>query len=346
MAFNLPATHIPATWRLRTARGIPYCFKSIEGESSYDETSVTETYVIAAAHIIPFTLESFPLSRIENDLPTVNPRHLPGVPRLLTRSISWRSVDGEPMDPFLTDQLTSASGTYQTLAEVTVQYDNSRKTQDQSDFNIEVSGDVAGEFLHTTAPIAQWQLNPAADTVENREQTVPVTFVVPETEWSVRWDYIDRKFFEDTLIGRLRGALGKVNSSAFSLLYSAPIETVLFVGFSLEERFAPQSLFGDADEEEGERDRRDGDDVIDDLVEIGFFSREELLAFREQNRLPPVKLNLKFLEKRVTDRDGTIRGHNDFWRPESGTWERLLINGTDPVYPSFDFNTLFLPDTE
>ena len=58
----------------------------------------------------------------------------------------------------------------------------------------------------------------------------------------------------------------------------------------------------------------------------------------------PIRVSLKFLEKRVEIEDGssegTLAGHNHLWRPGLG-WRRLLIDGTDPIYASYNFDDLF-----
>ncbi len=321
-------TNNPATWRFTTQHNIPYRLKSIEGSSSWDESSVTETYILASQHVLLFILESFPIGRVVNGLPIVNPRACPGASSLLTRRISWRALDsGKPIDPFLTDPFPP-KGTYGDLVEVTIEYDNQRKQQEVGNLLLEVSANVAGEFLHVSAPKGAWE----SPGVPNQAANVPINVLIAETEWTVQWDHVPRVFFRDTLLPKLRKSLGRVNSADFSLLFNAKPETVLFVGFDMTERFFPTALIGNKDE-----------------VERGKLTakqkREQLnLQEREDSLLPPVKVTLKFLEKHVDDGGPIIRGHNDFWNQDVG-WQRLLFNGTEPIYKSVNFNNLFVPDT-
>lgn len=126
--------------------------------------------------------------------------------------------------------------------------------------------------------------------VVNRDPTVPILIIVPQTEWSVKWNQIPFAFFRDVLIHRIRACLGKVNSNRFPLLFGATRETLLFNGYTYTQQYTWRDGFVEA---------------------------------------PPISLEMKFVEKRVLW-GGVIRGHNDFWRPGVGWETLLIdgINKT------------------
>lgn len=307
----------PSTWRLTTPGGIPYKRHSEnghEGRMTWDAVEATEKYVIEAARLEDFLREMFPLPVVENGMSVIKYGTLQGSLNITASEVAWTGYpSGMAFDPFGAD--TEASyGTYARLALVTVKFndsldkgDNSGKGVDPTDPTtfLEISANAAGEFIHTPIPGSNWQ-NASGDSVENTTPNAPAQIIVPETEWSLTWPRVQGAYFRDTLIGRLRAILGKVNDSTYSLLYDAPAETLLFVGWDMSE----------------ER-------------QVYFSSETGYVSFLQK----PLRISMKILEKRVTE-SGSIKGHNHVWRPGVG-WQKLLINGTDPLYTSYNYNSLF-----
>ncbi len=97
-----------------------------------------------------------------------------------------------------------------------------------------------------------------------------------------------------------------VNDGPMSLLFDAPEDTVLFMGYSMQKQFTWR------------------------------------VDFRDQ---PPVQLDLVFVEKNFiaknTDGVDVQVTHNHFWRPGKG-YQRLLIGG-NRAYKSTDLDQIFLP---
>ncbi len=359
----------PSTWRLTTAGGIPYRILDVSGSSEQDTTSVTEVYLVQATSILQFIIESFPPPLVVNGIPFYRNRRLPGLPNLSTRRISWeRFIDGLPIDPFQTDTVAPAK-TYPDLARVTIEYSNVREPDENSFLHI--SGNVAGEFLHVALPKATTVNEEAGESSSsggasgnpNTRTTLSAAQLVPEIEWTIRWDQVGRKFFKETLLPRLREALGKVNSKPWPLLFQEGerngrvavepqqwAETLLFVGFTFEETFQVNALIPLEPIEESERDK---------------IKREKLEADQDA-KLPPVRLEMKFLEKRVEDylRDSTtgqiviskvddktkvtvVYGHNHIWNDDQGGWRKVYVSGKlRSLYEHYDFNKLFEPVTD
>ncbi|GAG43069.1 unnamed protein product, partial [marine sediment metagenome] len=126
-------------------------------------------------------------------------------------------------------------------------------------------------------------------------------------------------FFNSTLVARLRQKLGKVNSTPMTLMFDAPAETVMFIGWTLQEQFTWRS--GEAGQ-------------------------------------PPILLELKFLERNFVAEDGVQVTHNHMFRPTgtpAGTgfstlnptypgWRRMLIStssGDTKIYEEVDLNAIF-----
>lgn len=126
---------------------------------------------------------------------------------------------------------------------------------------------------------ADGAVNPTLDATEVcKDPTVPCTILVPQTEWTLKWNQIDFAFFRDVLVHRLRILMGRVNYAPVPVLFNALPETLLFVGYNYSNQF----------------------------------------TWREGNiGTPPVSLEIKIIEKRVVWK-GVVRGHNDVWRPGTG----------------------------
>ncbi len=135
----------------------------------------------------------------------------------------------------------------------------------------------------------------------NRDPTIPVPILVPQTEWTVSWPQIRFDLFRDVYIHRLRIILGRVNSTPFPLLFNAEAETLLFMGYSYKQTNTWR------------------DDHINE---------------------PIASLELKFVEKRIMWK-GVIIGHNHFWRPGKGWQLLYLDEDKNRAYRRWDFNNVF-----
>lgn len=304
----------PTTWRQTTAGGIPYRLVDRNGTFTDEDATADETFLVPSNRVLDFVNEIIPEPILFGDtIFNVPGAGMLGLKSLRAATIKWKGhIDGKPIDPFGADP-DAESGTYQPVAEITVSYDTSKNNnKDESDPNdpqtfLEISASASGEYINTTAPRANWtDFDPLGEKIVNANAVVPVTLIVPGVEWTLRWPRIPYDYYFTTLLPRLRTKMGKVNSTAFTVVYEAPPSTMLFVGFNYKEQLT----------------WRDG-----------------------IPGKPPVTLELKFLEKNLTDRDGNVRGHQDFWRPGVG-WQLLLINGTDPSYQEEDFNELFAVDEQ
>jgi hypothetical protein len=304
----------PSLWRLRTDGGIPFKYLGISGSFSMEEGNVTNRYLIQPGHLVSFLQELFPPPLVIGNTSIPQSAPLPGLPALIAQRISFKSFDESlPIDPFGFDT-NAPAGTYYNLMEVDIEFGPRavQEPQQNDPFSfLEITGNTTGEFIHSTMPRAKWvpktnpdlddddddedpeggvadpdtnepgsgAVNPTEGTPEvNKDPTVPVTIVVPQTEWTLRWNQIPFRYFQEVLIHRLRILLGRVNSNTVPVLFNALPGTLLFAGYNYSNAFT----------------WRDG--------HIG---------------TPPVSLEIKIIEKRVLWK-GVIRGHNDFWRPGVG----------------------------
>lgn len=295
-----------ATWRYRTGTGIPYKVISRSGSFSDEESVASEVYIIRAYELIAFAFESFPPPWVVNNRLYYPPcRGLPGFGLMRTKRVSWKAlIDDKPCDPFGVDP-GSPDNTYDPNIEVTIEYSTS-KSDEESEQNpetfVEVSASAAGQVISTpTRGKAKW-----ANGDEVREIDIPRTIIEPETEWSVRWPRIPANYCNDTLLNRLRGAMGKVNSDTMSMLGNAPPATILFMGFSSKDQLTWQ------------QSNRDGSIRIE---------------------RPPVELEMKFLERSFKDVDGDTVTWQMVYRPGVG-YRTMKIDG-DPLYASTDLSGIF-----
>lgn len=314
-------------WALATTGGIKYRSVRQSGtvarhrNGSIEE--MQETVIIKASSLEAYIDECFPAPVYSNGIPVWVNRPFPGAGHLRAKNLTWKEwVEGLPVDPFTSD-LNPPANTYQPCVEVTVTYDNEYSDVDINDPEtfLEISASAAGEFLHVPSPTSSWET--AND--PNLDEANPVSVVVPETEWSLRWSQIPVLYWKLYLLPALRTAMGKVNTADVSLLGNAKPETLLLVGYEMNQEF-----------------RRFRPGVIDP-------------AQPDPNAGLYIEVTIKILEKRVIVESATddpddiasaaanIIGHNHFWRPGQG-WQRLLVNGVDPVYKSTDFANLFITD--
>lgn len=317
MSLNVDPRH----WHLRTEAGIPY--KLLEGyprgSFARDKGQVEEAYLIRASDLLAFVYESFPpLLLFGNFFRMQSNRRMPRVPSLVTRQVNFEPWPPDvPCDPWSNDS-RAAAGTYTQFLKVTISYetadhDDEEEDEQQPETYLEISADTAGEFLvlpqrasskwkppEPGTPEYYAQGNPPSKGPENDDVNVPVTQLVPQTQWNVRWPRIARSFVR-TLVKRGRSMIGNVNSKPMRILQDAPPETVLFLGFGFRQTYTWSAR--EADQQ-------------------------------------PVEFDFKFLEKQIRVGDAVF-GHNHFYRPSKGTWEKLMRPNGQHVYTPSDLNDLF-----
>ncbi len=297
-----------STWAIRTLGGIPIKVVSRSGSYEAEAASMTEEYIIRADQLEEFVLETFPITDASGVPARI--RAAFGLPTAVTQRISWEALTpGLPCDPFASDSGAPA-GTYDENLKLTIEYSTSVENTEDPDparpeTFLEISANASGEFLN--APIrgtAKW--DPSGDEV--KDINVPQTVIQPEVEWSVRWSRMPWQYFNGTVIGKLRGLLGKVNDSAMAIFHDAPAETILFLGFNVRQQFTWRS---------------------------GVAGR------------PPLTIEFKFLEKNFVsefDQGGKVSQtqvtHNHFLRPGQG-YQVLLKDGTNKVYAQDDLSQIF-----
>jgi hypothetical protein len=231
---------------------------------------------------------------------------------MLTKTVKYKGLtEGKPIDPFGADS-NAPAGTYEDFLEVTIDYgpsergsDDDPDQEDPTTF-LEISSTASTNFLANTegSTGALWGAPYGSSTSNNTSAVnidIPDTVIETSIEWSFRWPQVPYEYFSDTLIARFRAALGKVNSGPTSLFHNAPAETILFLGYAINQSYTW---------------RRD-DGVI----------------------IPPLSVDFKFLEKSFTAVDGTQVTHNHFYRPGVG-WRRLYVN-SNPVFQQTNLDNIF-----
>jgi len=320
---------------------IYYRILQMEGTSDNELREITITYLIYRSHLNALLNYLTPPIRSasqsscvpvhanhELSLPdgtsTEQPIPYPqGYPRPLkvrARSVTWKAhLPDKPIDPFSVDSSdininnsnvdeTLTAPTYGDVVEVTVVYDNKQKSIKADDpwTWLDIRASASGEFLSIKGHSGTWGTS-GGDSILDGMPDIKVIW--PTTEWSVTWAHIPKECFERNLKPRLDKALGDVNRYTFDVLFEAPPETIMFVGYEIEEE--GESTYG------------------------GFQTH-------------PLTLEMKFLEKKKLDLNNPSTGdqwigHNHFWNDEVGRWEYLYVDGFR-VYDRYDFNVFFAFD--
>jgi len=302
----------PNSWRLQTGgTGVPYRIIGMSGEFDPENANAQMELLIPASKLVAFATEFFPPVTYSGGFPLYRSfGKIYGTP-LYAQKIRWKGhVDGVPVDPFGVDP-TASDDTYQKVCHLTIDFATMNE-QDQSDpaqpeTFLEVSCTGGGHFIHADAPGAIWKLNET--TVEPVEADrivgpdIPMGMTVPTTDWDLSWPRVPYTYWTGTLIAKIRAALGRVNTSTMAIFANAPKGTILFVGYSLKRSYSWRS------------------------------------GVTYQS---PFNLNMKFQEKRIVDAAGTVRGHNDFWKPGVG-WRYLTHKDGTPVYRYHDLTGIFTP---
>lgn len=295
-----------STWRLKRF-GIP--IKIVQRGGSFgtidDDSTGFEIILVSADQLDDFRKGVFPEEGNANNVFTAQAAPMPGLEFLRADDLTWKAHnDSRPTDPFATDT-TAPENTYHPVVEVTITY----RAKDQPP--LELTATSTGEFIHGGGGPCWWLPTRGTtqnEAVRNKKKNIPVPIVVPETDWSLRWPRFGGQHIE-RLIPRLRARLGKVNSKKMKILFDAVPETIMFVGWDYRE----SPTFASAN--------------VDSIIRAKF-----------------VEITLKFLEKNVEDKDGNVRGHNDFWQEGKG-WQYLRC-GTEkgnltPVHDPVDLNEIF-----
>ena len=282
----------PLTWRRTTPGGIRY--KLLEGyprgNFEAETANVTEQRIICSGDLYAFARECFPLPYSVGGGLLFYPRplQLPGLPTLVAKRVGFEALDtGRPIDPFAADSAAPAR-TYCGFVRVTIEYgtwdgnDEEPNPNDPTTY-LEISSESSGQFLSDDSENGTW---PGG--IESHVP-VPRTIIEPMTEWTVRWPRMPWTYYDETLIARLRAAIGHVNSVYMPLFHDASPETILFLGYGYKR----------------------------DLTWSEGYSGQ-----------PPIEVTMKFLEKNFLS-DGTIVTHNHVYRPGWGYWARLQIDGND-----------------
>lgn len=344
----------PLLWRLKTSSGLPYKVKGMSGGFDPDVGSINVQVIIHATNLNEFLEFIFPEPVQLGYLLFPRATALPGIPEMVATSLTFKAFDeAMPIDPFGFDP-SAPAGTYYNLIELDIKYDTRVKqkqpTTDPKTF-LEISSNASGEFLHTSMPNAHYTpitnnnvdtdgdgvgdipdsailtayegpgdqlvgtyVDPdTGETVRGtftiysdeviKDPTVPVMIMIPTTEFTVRYPQIDYDYFYSVFVHRLDAAMGKVNLKQIPWLPGGTERgTVLFMGYSHTEKSTWRS---------------------------GKINK------------PPVTVEMKMMRKRVLW-EGTIRGHNDVWRPGKG-WERLKMkkNPDKFMYEEWDMTRLF-----
>lgn len=300
----------PELWRLKTPGGIPYKYRGLTGAFDREAGSIIWSVLIESTKLLSFLEEMFPNETQFSEFISV-PQYfqLPELPGFGAVKVNFSSFDDSlPCDPFGHD--TGAdSGTYYPVIKCDVAFDTLKTGEDPNDpiTFLEISSNTSGEFLTSPAPKAKWKSDggpaEAGTTEENKDPNVAAQVLVPTTEWNVRWKQLSYEYFRDVVLVRLRKLLGRVNDDDFRSLFVTEPETLLMAGYSYNQTNTW---------------RRRGSSEV---------------------QIPPVTLNIKFIEKHVVY-NGSIKGHNHFWRPGKG-WDYLLVDGENPTYRQTNFNALF-----
>lgn len=295
-------------WRLRTAGGIPY--KLMEGypKGNVGEgTGVQEQLIIEATQLRAFVNESFPPAILTGwgYWAFFNNRACPRFPLQFTKNISFEPYPKDkPGDPTELDP-TAPEGTYSRFLLLTIDYAPAKTNPNKDDDRNDEPQTYVEYSCDASGEFLMLPSNGAqarwGPSVGDAALEQPMR--IPKIIPTLDWSVKYprvNRVVFFSLMDRVVAKLGKVNNAVLLYLNNAAAETVLFAGFSIRAQYN-----------------------FTDTVESGELS-----------------LDMKFLQKPVDDGNGVIVGHNHHFRPETGKWERLMING-QPTYQTTDLSELF-----
>jgi len=320
----------PTTWRLKVD-SIPYRLVERSGSFGSDTSTARESYIIEASQLQNFAYAVLPetIDQGAGKLRHVGGRLLPGSDRMRTKSFTWKAfVPGLPVDPYSGDS-NAPDNTYKDLVMVDIDYETSDLEEDSTTDTktiLEVSAGVAGQFLNVSSAISRGGFDvsiyrPGEGVIEELEAVstadgmMTITKLIPETEWNVRWPHVPHDWGTNILLPTLSQYMGKVNSAAMNMPpIKSPVECLLFLGFS----YSAEKLWNET---------------------------------KGAAELPPVKFDLKFLERQVPadDNENGIGGHNHHFRPKVGKWQKFVFDkdaeaaDREFTYPKVDLNKMFAP---
>jgi len=302
----------PGSWRLENSAGLKYrILKAGEGEVGYEDARITEEYLIRASDLYDWCVFGFPEPVVfGGSLRYPQQPVIPGLGTLVPNRLRFVSFDDSlPCDPFGHDP-EAPEGTYCPYMKMVVSYGPTPENDEEQDPHnpftfLTVSSSATGVFLKSPlSGKAMWELpddaepyecneNDVGDMIctgesdEVTEKSIPNTKIETSVEWSVSWPRIPFDFWDGTLMGRLRGKLGKVNDSSMPLFHDAPVDTILFMSFTASTEFTWR---------------------------------------RGRSGKNPIRLEMKFVEKNFTSPAGVEVTHQHIWRPDYG-YRKLLVDG-------------------
>jgi hypothetical protein len=252
------------------------------------------------------------------------------------------AFDNDPENKSTFGDFTNASapdGTYSDFYELTLNYSSQFQSNDnQEDPNkpetfLEVTKNAGGQFLSIppvntstnegavpTSPGETGGTVTKADGSSASEEDIPnetnqdqnqgITFTIPTIEWTMNWPRVLNPRFD--VINRM---IGSVNASFMPVFDNAPIETVLFAGYTAKRNY----------------------------LWVGF-----------GNTLQPYSLSFKFSQRMiqrsnsdistfatVNQDDVRVFGWNHQFSPTKGEWVRIIMANGKSLFDRQEFLPLF-----
>lgn len=335
MASNLDA---PELWRLTSPGGgaVPIKFLGLEGEFELENGSVTFRCLIPSNRLVEFLVETFPPPLIVGEIAVPQSATLPGLPGLVAKKVKFKNQDdSRPVDPFGFDPY-APPGTYHPVIEVTMEFGpRSNPDPDPTDPRtfLEISANNTGEFIQSTSPKARWRTEtPNPSNLPDDED--PGSEVPPDTKTETQDPSKEPPVAGATesqkdptvpmmvLVPHTEWTV-KWNQVPYFYFYNNLVRRLRWCMGRVNSDSMPL-LFG----------------AVPETILFMGYNYTETYTWRDGDiSTPPINVEMKFIEKRVVWNDRII-GHNHFWRPGKG-WERLLIDGTNPVYALRDHNVIW-----
>lgn len=315
---------------------MPIKYLGIEGNFEMENGSITFRCLIPSVDLVTFLVETFPPPIFDGSISIPQSISLPGLPGLVAKKVSFKNQDDSlPVDPFLFD--TSApSGTYHPVLEINMEFGPRVNTQPQSTDPktfLEISANTSGEFIHSPAPKAKWQKEKENPTnLKDDKDPGSVTPPTTKTETDDPAKNPPAKGKKEAQVHPTLPMLILVPHTEWTVtwkqipyfyFYNVLIRRMRWCLGKVNQITMPL-LFN----------------ALPETILFTGFNYKQTYTWRDgEINTPPIDIEMKFIEKRMVW-SGVIRGHNHFWRPGVG-WERLLIDGTNPVYQSRDMNTIW-----
>jgi len=300
-------------WRLTSPGGVKHRLISQSGGFQEESASWTMVVCIHGEDLVTFVEEVFPLPVFTLIGFVYERRFYPaGLPALRAVDLKVEGfTEGRPIDPFNID-LHAPEDTYEKYLRCTIQFEpgpenDSPDPSDPSTF-LDISCSSAGQFLSADVDSDRitWE-DDAGDTEGHQDDDPPTKqrVIAHEIQWTAKWSQIPYAWMVSNLMPRLRLLEGHVNSVIFASFYNAPIETVLFESWSMNNQFTWRSGHAGSS---------------------------------------PVTVSLKFTEKNfigLQDADWIQITQQHIWRPGKG-WYKIKVNDKY-TYPTANLNSLFIP---